>query len=506
AAPVGKANENKQGTQGTGEADVSLRELAASIMAYAEAHKSDDPGWSKVKSAAEAVHNGVKSEIARLIRELAEINDTDAQGYQAELSVLLANKNNEDLNKGRRTMPDKANGPLAVPGICALQCFSVPIGKLQVHSRANGKFKIDDKEFAALKANMSEIGFDPRHPIIVVRDGEAAYLVVDGVTRLRAAQELGITEVYVMLTEFKSDESMDYFIATTQLLNRECTDAVLLTVAAIIIPIEERKAKEERQGARNKLATSTHKKAEVTISTSDAVGLILHRSGSTVDKIKKILANPEYSRKVKTDEIKIAGAYREIMAAQRPPKPAETDKPADNADDGDQAPMGSKADDENRGEAMDLAGEDSPLTVEPDARDAGKQNAVTQQDAKAPVAVPPQITRQADDTPATPAIQDNTITLLPVPEKLLAFLLTFAPESSRQKIYGLMTVCPTETREFIKKHLAGVEATSKQKTQSRSNPKDKLTLRTSGKRKPRHKDGTAVGKQNKDKGGEGKTL
>ncbi|MCX6983212.1 MAG: ParB/RepB/Spo0J family partition protein [Lentisphaerae bacterium] len=512
AAPVGNATgiETKKGPRS---ADVSLRDLAASIGAHAEAHKSEDPGWSKVKSAADAVRNGVKSEIARLISEFREIDDPAAKGFQAELSVLVAGKKTGALKTGNviasekvaHALPKTAVAPSATsadnpgkiiehpaaPGNAALQCFSVAISKLQPHPRVKGKFNIDAKEFAALKANMAIVKFDPRHPIIVVSDGKGGFWVADGLSRLRAALELGITDVFIMVVEFGSDEELDYFIATTQLLRRECTDAVLLTAAAIIIPIEERKAKEERQGARNELATSTHEKVKVPVSTSDAVGLILHRSGSTVDKIKKILANPEYSRKVKADEIKIAGAYREIMAAQRPTKPAKTDKPADTADDGDQTPMGSKAADENKGKTAIPAGDAKTGTVEPDTRDAGKQNADAQQDAKAPVADAPRITRQADDETAVPAIQDNTVTLFPVPEKLLAFLLTFAPESSRQKIYGLLTGCPRETRDFIKKQLGGIKEPSLRKTQGHPNPKDKLTLGMSKKRKHRHHDGTA---------------
>ncbi len=52
----GKANESQLKA---GVADVSLRKLADDIMAYAETHKSSEPGWAKVKSAAEAVHNGI---------------------------------------------------------------------------------------------------------------------------------------------------------------------------------------------------------------------------------------------------------------------------------------------------------------------------------------------------------------------------------------------------------------------------------------------------------------
>lgn len=197
------------------------------------------------------------------------------------------------------------------------KCFWVAMCKLQPHLRAVHVFIIYDSEFAALKASMKLFGFDPRHPIIVVDDGKGGYLVVDGLSRLRAAKELGITEVYVILVEFSNDEALDYFIATSQLLRRECNDAVIMAAAAIIIPIEECRAK-QRQGARTDLpSTSTRKKAEVPMSTSDTVGLILHRAGSTVDKIKKVLANPEFKAKVMKGGTSISAAYAEIMAAER---------------------------------------------------------------------------------------------------------------------------------------------------------------------------------------------
>lgn len=598
AGPVGNAKEIES-QQGAGSADVSLRDLAASIGAHAEAHKSSDSGWSKVKSAADAARNGVKSEIARLIRELAEIDDQAAKGFQTELSVLVAGKKTGALSAGNsidsgnltqpppRTaaaagddksgdaesrhdtggneensaqpaggngvgravvkpgtvtwhaaaaenltppapkpqsknkaagnpttvpqgeqnkesepdVPTKTVAPLGVPGIATPRCFSVDIGKLQPHPRAKGKFKIYDKEFAALKTNMAIVKFDPRHPIIVVSDGKGGFWVVDGLSRLRAAQELGISEVYVMLVKFSSDEELDYFIATTQLLRRERTDAVLVTVAAIIIPVEEERAK-ARQGARNELATSTHRKVKVSMSSSDAAGVILHCSGSTVDKIKKILANPEYSRKVMSDEIKIGAAYREIMAAQRPLKPAETDKPAAGAVDGNKAPMESKSDDENSGKPGMPTGDAKNDTLVDNARDLRERGAGTQQDPNTS-AGDMDITMHADDPPPAPAIQSDTVNMFQVPGKLLSVLLSFAPEDSRQKLYGLMTVCPQSTRDFIKKQLSGVEKPSLRKPQSRSNPKDQIAARMSGKRNPRHNGGAATGKADKAKGADG---
>ena len=311
------------------------------------------------------------------------------------------------------------------------KCFKVAINKLSPHPRVKDVFPIDDREFEALKANMSEIGFDPRRPVVAVADGKGGYLVVDGLSRLRAAQELGITEVYVMLVEFPNDEELDYFIATTQLLRRECTDPVLLTVAAIIIPVEERKAREERQGARTDLpATSTHKKAEVAMSTSDAVGLILHRSGSTVDKIKKVLANPEYIRKVKEDGIKISAAYRKIMAVEKPKptKPAEEAAAAQGAGNGLEAPK-----------AAGKTG-DGDMPEESGNNDAGD-------------------------------VEDK----LNVSEALLTALVDFVPEAQFAKIRSLFTGCSSQAVEIIE-HCLDRRAPEPKEKQARkkSTPPTKL--------------------------------
>ncbi len=319
--------------------------------------------------------------------------------------------------------------PVTAPTGAVPTCFSVGIGKLSPHPRVMDVFPIDDREFEALKANMSEIGFDPRRPVVAVADGKGGYLVVDGLSRLRAAQELGITEVYVMLVEFPNDEELDYFIATTQLLRRECTDPVLLTVAAIIIPVEERKAREERQGARKDLpATSTHKKAEVAMSTSDAVGLILHRSGSTVDKIKKVLANPEYIRKVKEDGIKISFAYREIMSVEKP-KPKKADEEGVNAKGAENGPKAPQA-------AFKAGEGNTDLPEESGNDDTG----------------------DVEDT-------------LPVPETLLVALVDFLPEAQFSKIRRLLKGCSSQTAEFIELRLDGrTSEPKKTRTQAKSDP------------------------------------
>lgn len=488
------------GKDGSRPVDDCLSKLAASIREYAESHKSSDSGWVQVKSSAAGVHNGLSSDIPRLIRDLGDIKGEDAKGFSVELSVLLGARklpvaepktvvtrmatDNDNLGVEHKCEDSDARsnagsnagatGHTAVTEISTPRCFSVEIGKLQPHPRANGKFKIDDKEFAALKANMSEIGFDPRHPVIVVSDGKGGYLVVDGMSRLRAAQELGKKDVFIMLTEFESDEAVDYFIATTQLLRRDFTDAVLMTVAAIIIPIEERRAK-ARQGTRSDLpTTSTHKKVEVSILSSDAVGLILHRSGSTVDKIKKILANPEYSAKVMADEIKITPAYREIMAAQRTLKPAKTDKQANAGLDAKANGVQETIADENSEMATPAYGARID-TVEPDDQNIAKQNEDIPADVKAPVADPACSLQRCGGAPKEPETQSDGISA--GTKRLLVAIASNVIETAKAGIRELLADCDPGIAAVVRQCLEDNTETGHHRVQSKKNSATELTFR-----------------------------
>lgn len=109
AGPVGNANEIKNNPRFCVDA-ASTRELAGSIRDYAEAHKSSDSAWSKLKSAADAVHNGVESEISRMIRALVEIDDQAARGFQSKFLDLVEEKPTQPtgLNGRADLKPDHA--------------------------------------------------------------------------------------------------------------------------------------------------------------------------------------------------------------------------------------------------------------------------------------------------------------------------------------------------------------------------------------------------------------
>ena len=191
----------------------------------------------------------------------------------------------------------------------------VPVRQLDPHPLVKDFFARDESTFAALKESMFLRGFDHAHPLTVVEGPNGRWLVVDGNTRM-AALPPDLEYVPVTVVSFTSDAELLAFVARTQLFRRNTSDPELLKAAEILIPIEEERAK-ERRGRLPRLKPSAPNDADPFMSSSKAVGLMLNRSKSTVDRIKRILRDRMMRGRVLKGKISIAAAYAKLNRLDR---------------------------------------------------------------------------------------------------------------------------------------------------------------------------------------------
>jgi len=91
----------------------------------------------------------------------------------------------------------------------------INIKELEVVDQISGIFDINYKYLEAIKEDIKQNGFDETQPIIVARGDWTlgSHIVLDGHTRLKAAQECGIAEVPVVFRDVESqDEAADLCI------------------------------------------------------------------------------------------------------------------------------------------------------------------------------------------------------------------------------------------------------------------------------------------------------
>src|SRR5262245_28498224 len=79
---------------------------------------------------------------------------------------------------------------------------------------------LNDDEYAALKADIAEHGYDPAHPIVVDEVGA----ILDGHHRMRACRELGITPPTVTRAGLSEPQKVEYALAAN-LRRRHLTQA-----------------------------------------------------------------------------------------------------------------------------------------------------------------------------------------------------------------------------------------------------------------------------------------
>jgi ParB family chromosome partitioning protein len=144
-------------------------------------------------------------------------------------------------------------------------------------------FTIKAEVFEAIKADMEANGFDPSKPVNVWRRLDGTRVLIDGYTRVRAAEELGLLRVTAYEKTFASEAEALAYAIHTQRDRRNLSDAELLRLIELV---------DQPQAGFNTAVASTeatdgrpHKTAEIT---ADAIGT----SRAKVERARVVLSDP----------------------------------------------------------------------------------------------------------------------------------------------------------------------------------------------------------------------
>ena len=179
-------------------------------------------------------------------------------------------------------------------------------------------FSIKPEVFEAIKADMAVNGFDPSKPVNVWRKPDGSRVLVDGYTRVRAAEEIGLLRVTAYEKTFASEAEALAYAIHTQKDRRNLSDAELLRLIELVDRPQE--------GFRAPLASieandgQPRKTAKVT---ADTIGT----SRAKVERARAVLSDPEEAAAVRRGEKTIHQAA-EAAKAKRAVLPAPTKRRA----------------------------------------------------------------------------------------------------------------------------------------------------------------------------------
>jgi len=99
----------------------------------------------------------------------------------------------------------------------------------------------------AVKGAMAEWGYDQSQPIIVWDEGQA---IIDGHTRLRAAQEVGVEDIPVHYKSFATEEEALAYAIHLQRNRRNLTDTEILRCIEALDRKRKQSEGQEREGGK----------------------------------------------------------------------------------------------------------------------------------------------------------------------------------------------------------------------------------------------------------------
>lgn len=209
------------------------------------------------------------------------------------------------------TRPDKAAVNNSGEKAVGIEVYLDQLTKAEPFSSL---FTIKPEVFEAIKADMAVNGFDPSKPVNVWRKVDGTRALIDGYTRVRAAEELGLLRVTAYEKSFASEAEALAYAIHTQRDRRNLSDAELLRLIELLDrPQEGFRAPLAPIGANESVATKT------AVITADAIGI----SARKVERARTVLSDPEEAAAVRRGEKSIHEAAEAAKAKRAaPPAPA----------------------------------------------------------------------------------------------------------------------------------------------------------------------------------------
>ncbi len=172
-------------------------------------------------------------------------------------------------------------------------------------------FSIKTEVFEAIKADMAVNGFDPSKPVNVWRKADGTRVLIDGYTRVRAAEELGLLRVTAYEKTFATEAAALAYAIHTQKDRRNLSDAELLRLIELV--------DQPQEGFRSPIASIgaiEAKSAKTAAITADAIGI----SARKVERARAVLSDTEEAAAVRRGEKTIHQAAEDAKAKRVVPQ------------------------------------------------------------------------------------------------------------------------------------------------------------------------------------------
>ncbi len=164
-------------------------------------------------------------------------------------------------------------------------------------------FTIKPEVLAAIKADIEANGFDSSKPINVWKKHDGTRVLIDGYTRVRAAEELGLLRVTAYEKTFASEAEALAYAIHTQKDRRNLSDAELLRLIEFV--------DQPQEGFHSTIAV-IEANGEKPRKTADITADAISTSRAKIERAQVVLADPEEAAAVRD------GTKTIHQAAQRP--------------------------------------------------------------------------------------------------------------------------------------------------------------------------------------------
>lgn len=149
-------------------------------------------------------------------------------------------KQTKPKENGMAKLTSNINSSLLNTGMGTLSKL-VPTETITVNETLSKTFSINEKTFNDIKESIEKEGFRKEEPIVIAQLKDGTVLgVADGHTRLKAAKELGLEEVYVTYRTFETLEDAQQYTKDRQFKRRNLSQAEIYGYAAELENVEEK--------------------------------------------------------------------------------------------------------------------------------------------------------------------------------------------------------------------------------------------------------------------------
>jgi ParB family chromosome partitioning protein len=208
------------------------------------------------------------------------------------------------------TRPDKASVNNSGDKAIGVELFLDQITKAEPFASL---FTIKSEVLAAIKADIEANGFDPSKPVNVWKKPDGTRVLIDGYTRVSAAEALGLLRVIAFEKTFASEAAALAYGIHTQRDRRNLSDAELLRLIELV-DRPQRGFKQSLTGNEIPTISSNELNGEDIRSTSELTAEAVGISNAKVKRARAVLADPKQTAAVLAGEKTIHQAAQDAKA------------------------------------------------------------------------------------------------------------------------------------------------------------------------------------------------